>query len=165
MAINLTKEHGDSIRAHGVRDYPNECCGILFGRASGTDKQVSEVVALKNLRHDAARAQELLPLNDPGRESERNRFLIDPLEQLRVEKDARTRKLEVVGYYHSHPDHPARPSNYDRDHAWPWYSYIILSVERGEPKDMTSWVLREDRSQFDAEPVEVLNPPAASRIK
>ena len=73
-------------------------------------------------------------MEDPGRESERNRFLIDPLEQLRVEKDARARGLDVLGYYHSHPDHPARPSNYDREHAWPWYSYVIVSVQRGEPR-------------------------------
>jgi len=104
-----------------------------------------------------ARAQEVLPLDAPGRESERNRFLIDPLEQLRVEKDARARGLDVLGYYHSHPDHPARPSEYDRDHAWPWYSYIIVSVERGEPKDMTSWVLSDDRARFDSEQIEMLN--------
>jgi proteasome lid subunit RPN8/RPN11 len=138
-------------------DYPNECCGILLGKAKGVEKEVHEVVPLKNLRLDSARAQELLPLESPGRESERNRFLIDPLEQLRVEKSARARNLDVLGYYHSHPDHPARPSEYDREHAWPWYSYIIVSVQKGEPKDMTSWVLSDDRSRFDSEAMEVLN--------
>jgi proteasome lid subunit RPN8/RPN11 len=112
-------------------------------------------VLLKNLRHDPSRAQEFLPVNDPGRETERNRFLIHPLEQLRVEKDARARGLDVLGYYHSHPDHPARPSNYDREHAWPWYSYVIISVERGSPRDLTSWVLAEDRSAFAPEHVEM----------
>ena len=157
MAIKLRSEHLQGVRSHAKRDYPNECCGILLGLVNGERKEVWEVVPLKNLRLDPARAQELLPLDAPGRESERNRFLIDPLEQLRVEKEARARKLDVLGYYHSHPDHPARPSEYDREHAWPWYSYVIVSVERGEPKDMTSWVLSDDRSRFDSEQVEVLN--------
>lgn len=153
MALQLKPGQLESIHAHGEREYPNECCGMLLGRADGDSKEVLEVVPLRNLRHDSARAQDLLPLDDPGRESERNRFLIDPLDQLRVEKDARSRGLDVLGYYHSHPDHPARPSNYDREHAWPWYSYIILSVERGRAGEMTSWVLSEDRARFDPEPL------------
>ncbi|HXH49002.1 MAG TPA: M67 family metallopeptidase [Terriglobia bacterium] len=155
MAIQLNTEQLEKIHSHGEREYPNECCGMLLGRADGDSKEVSEVVPLKNLRLDSARAQELLPLEDPGRESEKNRFLIDPLEQLRVEREARTRGLDVLGYYHSHPDHPARPSNYDREHAWPWYSYVILSVERGKAAEMTSWVLSEDRLRFDPEPLKL----------
>jgi proteasome lid subunit RPN8/RPN11 len=154
MALRLSREHEDLIRDHGARDYPNECCGILLGKADEDAKRVREVVALKNLRLDAARAQELLPVSEPGRETERNRFLIDPIEQLRVEKDARARGLEVLGYYHSHPDHPARPSEYDREHAWPWYSYVILSVRDGQPGEMTSWVLSDDRARFLSETVE-----------
>ena len=153
MGLKLAQQHLESIRAHGARDYPNECCGILFGSAEGNVKKVVEVVSLPNLRLDSARAQEVLPLDEPGRESERNRFLIDPMEQLKAEKEARSRGMDVVGYYHSHPDHPARPSEYDRVHAWPWYSYVIVSVERGEPKALTSWVLSEDRSRFDEEPI------------
>ena len=146
------------MRSHAYRDYPSECCGILLGKADDGNKDVREVVALKNLRHDPAKAQELLPLASPGLETDRNRFLIDPLEQLQVEKDARRRGLDVMGYYHSHPDHPARPSNYDREHAWPWYSYIILSVVKGTPADMTSWVLSDNRERFDPEVVEIVNP-------
>jgi proteasome lid subunit RPN8/RPN11 len=157
MPLRLNKAQWESIGKHGSADYPNECCGILLGNTQGAEKEVREVVQLKNLRLDPARAQELLPLASPGRESERNRFLIDPLEQLRVEKSARARKLDVLGYYHSHPDHSARPSEYDREHAWPWYSYIIVSVQKGEPRDMTSWVLSDDRSRFDPEHMEVLN--------
>ena len=155
MAIQLTADQLGSIRTHAVREYPNECCGVLLGRSDGMTKDVSEIVPLRNLRHDFARAQELLPLEDPGRESEKNRFLIDPQEQLQVERDARERGLDVLGYYHSHPDHPARPSNYDREHAWPWYSYVIVSVERGEARELTSWVLSQDRSRFDPEPVKL----------
>ena len=99
MSISLSADHLGSIRAHGVRDYPNECCGILFGRAEGKAKEVVEVAPLPNLRHDSKRAQEVLPLEQPGRESERNRFLIDPMEQLKAEKEARKRGLDVVGYY------------------------------------------------------------------
>ena len=155
MALRLGKEQRDVIRQHSVRDYPSECCGVLLGKVEGDAKHVAEVVALKNLRHDPSRAQELLPVDDPGRETERNRFLIDPLDQLAVEKDARARGLEVLGYYHSHPDHPARPSDYDRMHAWPRYSYVIISIERGAPKDLTAWVVAEDRSTFCVEEVEI----------
>ena len=151
MPLTLGNSHREAIRQHAARDYPSECCGILLGKGEGDAKVVTEVVPLTNLRHDAARAQELLPLDDPGRETEKNRFLIDPLDQLRVEKDARRRALDVLGYYHSHPDHPARPSIYDRDHAWPWYSYVIISVEQGVPKDLTSWVLADDRAAFREE--------------
>jgi len=156
MTLKLGDVHREAIRRHSAGDYPSECCGVLLGKAEVDAKRVTEVVALKNLRHDPGRAQKLLPVDDPVRETERNRFLIDPLDQLRVEKDARARGSEVLGYYHSHPDHPARPSIYDRGHAWPWYSYVIISVERGVPKDLTSWVLAEDRWAFRAEQVEIV---------
>lgn len=155
MSLRLGTPQIEIIRQHGARDYPSECCGMLLGRAENDRKLVSEAVPLRNLRHDPGRAQSILPLDATGTESERNRFLIDPADQIRVEKDARARGLDVVGYYHSHPDHPARPSTYDRDHAWPWYSYVIISVERGEPKALTSWVLTDDRKQFNPEEVEV----------
>jgi proteasome lid subunit RPN8/RPN11 len=155
MPLQLANLHLEAIRGHASKDYPSECCGIMLGKADGDRKQVTEIVPLPNLRHDPTKAQELLPLDDVGRETDKNRFLIDPLEQMRVEKDARKRGLDVLGYYHSHPDHPARPSVYDRDHAWPWYSYVIIAVERGIPKDLTSWVLAEDRSAFQDEQVAV----------
>jgi proteasome lid subunit RPN8/RPN11 len=155
MALKINTAQMESIRQHGARDYPGECCGVMLGKADGLSKEVGEIVPLKNLRNDPARAQELLPVDDPKRETERNRFLIDPRDQLQVEKEARGRDLEVLGYYHSHPDHPARPSNYDREHAWPWYSYVIVSVERGVAKDLTCWVLTGDRGMFDPEQLEV----------
>lgn len=155
MTLQLSRQQLEAIQQHGAREYPSECCGALLGKSDGSHKEVREVVPLKNLRHDPARAQELLPVDDPVRETERNRFLIDPLEQLRVEKDARARGLEVLGYYHSHPDCPARPSSYDREHAWPWYSYLILSVERGIAKELNCWVLAEGRGAFEAEPLAV----------
>jgi proteasome lid subunit RPN8/RPN11 len=156
MALRLNQAQIEAIQQHGARDYPNECCGILLGRVDGEQRPVCEVIALKNLRQEPEKAQELVPLESPASESERNRFLIDPREQLRVEREARARGLEVLGYYHSHPDHPARPSTYDREHAWPWYSYVILSVEAGDPKELTSWVLTDDRSRFDQERIDTL---------
>jgi proteasome lid subunit RPN8/RPN11 len=164
MTLKLEDRQVEAIHRHAEADYPAECCGILLGLSEGEAKRVVEVAALANLRHDPARAQELLPLDDPGRETERNRFLIDPREQLRAEKDARARGLTALGYYHSHPDHPARPSAYDRDHAWPWYSYVIVAVEAGKATDTKSWVLREDRSAFESESLECDNSLPHSEI-
>jgi proteasome lid subunit RPN8/RPN11 len=163
MSLELTAAHLAAMHGHGEAEYPAECCGMLLGEASGEHKLVSEVAPLANLRHDPRRAQELLPLDDPERETERNRFLIDPKEQIRVEKDARARGLTVLGYYHSHPDHPARPSAYDREHAWPWYSYVIVAVGQGRASDTRSWVLAEDRSNFAPEALEVKPAAGAAR--
>jgi proteasome lid subunit RPN8/RPN11 len=155
MMLTIKTLQVEAIRQHGMRDYPGECCGALLGRAKGDRKEVDETVPLKNLRHDPALAQSLLPLDDLERETERNRFLIDPLDQLRLEKEARRSGLDVLGYYHSHPDHAARPSNYDRKYAWPGYSYVIVAVELGTATQLTSWVLAEDRATFNTEQIEV----------
>jgi proteasome lid subunit RPN8/RPN11 len=157
MTLRIKSEHLEAMQRRAEADYPAECCGILLGQAEGDRKTISEVAPVRNLRMDPARAEELIPLRDPSRESERNRFLIDPKEQLRVEKEARARGLAVVGYYHSHPDHPARPSGYDRDHAWPWYSYVIISVASGIASDTRSWVLRDDRADFEPEALDISN--------
>jgi len=76
---------------------------------------------------------------------------------LQAEKAARQLSLDVVGWYHSHPDHPARPSQFDREHAWPWYSYIIVSVMGGAPREMTSWRLNDDRQDYAPERIEIQN--------
>jgi proteasome lid subunit RPN8/RPN11 len=81
-------------------------------------------------------------------------FEVTPDDVRFAEKAAREKRLELIGWYHSHPDAPARPSEYDRDHAWPWYSYIIVSVQNGEPRDTASWRLRDDRSRYDPEKIE-----------
>jgi proteasome lid subunit RPN8/RPN11 len=156
MVLKLNHAQMEAIRRHATEDYPFECCGVMLGKAEGNAKHVTEVATLKNLRHDVSRAQELLPVDDPTRESGRNRFLIDPLDQMRVEKGARAKGLEVLGCYHSHPGHPARPSIYDNQHAWPHYSYVIVSVDRGIAKDLTCWVLAEDGGALCSEQVEVV---------
>jgi proteasome lid subunit RPN8/RPN11 len=153
--LKLSAEQLEVIHQHAAAEYPAECCGVLLGNEAGDVKRVAEVAPLVNLRRDPVRAQEYMPLRNPDRESERNRYLIDPNEQLRMEKDARARGLAVLGYYHSHPDHPSRPSEYDREHAWPWYSYLIVAVEKGTPRDSRSWVLAPDRSDFHLEWLEI----------
>lgn len=160
MALKMTETQLEVIRRHAAADYPNECCGALLGTSFDEAKEVVAVEPLRNLRKGSDRAEELLPLASPGRESGRNRFLIDPEDVKGVEERALSQGLDVVGFYHSHPDHPARPSDYDRDHAFPWYSYVIIAVEGGTPALYTSWVLRDDRTQFDAEEMDVALPHA-----
>ena len=137
MSLKISEELLDGIREHGKKAYPNECCGVLLGRIEDSRKAVVELRAMENTRED----------------SPRTRYLISSRELLEAEKAARARGLDIVGVYHSHPDHPARPSEFDREHAFPWYSYIIVSVHGGNPVDLASWTLRDDRSAFDAEDV------------
>jgi proteasome lid subunit RPN8/RPN11 len=139
MALSLASGVEASIRAHGVETYPNECCGALIGR----DGVVTSTYALPNTTE----------------EGPRRRFLVRPLDYREAEKRASEAGGELLGFYHSHPDHPARPSQYDLDHAWPFFSYVIVSVRNGVPEDMTSWRLREDRSAFDSEELTVGREP------
>jgi proteasome lid subunit RPN8/RPN11 len=135
MAITLSKATVDAIRAHGRETYPNECCGALIGR----NGVVYETVALPNTTE----------------EGPRRRFLVRPSDYRAAEARASETDNELLGFYHSHPDHPAQPSQYDLDHAWPFFSYVIVSVVSGEPADLRSWRLREDRSRFDEESIDV----------
>jgi proteasome lid subunit RPN8/RPN11 len=133
MALTLNAAVVASIRDHGRDTYPNECCGALLGR----DGVVADTFALPNTTE----------------EGPRRRFLVRPSDYRAAEARATAGGHELLGFYHSHPDHPARPSQYDLDHAWPSFSYVIISVGDGEPGALTSWRLREDRSQFDPEDV------------
>lgn len=145
LKIRISAELADQIRQHGMRTYPHECCGALLGRdANGEGKGVQEREIVG-----------LLPLTNQRDDSPRNRFSVAPHDVIDADKAAQARGLEVVGWYHSHPDHPAKPSEYDREQAWPWYSYIIVRVEQGEALEMTSWRLREDRAVYDEEQIEV----------
>ena len=97
----------------------------------------------------SAKCSHLCPLANRRNDSPRNRFEVTPGDVQLAEKTAREKNIDLIGWYHSHPDAPARPSEFDREHAWPWYSYIIVSVQSGQPRDMTSWRLRDDRSAYD----------------
>jgi len=137
--ITIETQHLSSISRHGERDYPFECCGLMLGRfESGGHKIVVETYPISNAREE---------------EAKRNRFLIRPEELMRGEKYARAKGLDVVGFYHSHPDERAVPSKYDLDHAWPTYSYVVVSVEKGQAVDLRSWEMETDRSRFDQEEI------------
>jgi proteasome lid subunit RPN8/RPN11 len=137
--IKLKQQHLDEIRRHGERDYPFECCGLLIGRFGENGcKIVAETYPISNAREE---------------EAKRNRFLILPDELLQGERYARQQRLDVVGFYHSHPDHPAVPSAYDLEHAWPVYSYIVVAVGEGRAGDLRSWEMRADRSRFTEEEI------------
>ena len=135
MAITLTAGADAAIRAHGRETFPHECCGAMLGK----DGVVGEAYALANTTE----------------EGPRRRFLVRPDDYRGAEQRAREAGLDLLGFYHSHPDHPARPSQYDLDHAWPSFSYVIVSVMGGNDMQLTSWRLKDDRSGFDQEPVSV----------
>ena len=136
--IRIDDEQLAQMRAHGERDYPYECCGLMLGRFADGRKQVVETYAISNAREEAAK---------------RNRFLIRPDELMRGEKYARDKALDIVGFYHSHPDDRAVPSQYDLEHAWPTYSYIVMSIEKGRAVDLRSWEMESDRSRFNEEKI------------
>jgi len=140
----LALGHGvaEAIEAHGGDAFPHECCGALLGTAG-------QVTAT-------------FPLPNTTEEGPRRRFLVRPADYQAAERDASARGLELLGFYHSHPDHPARPSQYDLDHAWPVFSYVIVSIMGGEPAAMTSWLLKDDRSAFDEQPLARAAAPLAA---
>jgi proteasome lid subunit RPN8/RPN11 len=128
-ALTIMAGVDEAIRRHGQETYPHECCGALVGRSGG----VTGIVALPNTTE----------------EGPRRRFLVRPSDYQAAERRASELGGELLGFYHSHPDHPARPSQYDLDHAWPTFAYIIVAVAAGVAGDMTVWYLRNDRSSFE----------------
>lgn len=139
MKLVLSPEVEAEIRAHARAEYPHECCGALLGTEQGETRLITQIIRLANERTD---------------ERER-RFYVSPQQVLMAERQARAAGLLLLGFYHSHPNHPAVPSEYDREHALPYYSYPIVSVIQGEPVELRSWRLKEDRTGFDEEPLEV----------
>jgi proteasome lid subunit RPN8/RPN11 len=140
MKLWIAQDLAERIAQHGAETYPHECCGALLGgdAVDGT-RQVRGLFPMVNRRDD----------------SPRNRFAVTSQDVRDAEKAGHAAGLDVVGWYHSHPDHPAHPSEFDREHAWPWYSYIIVSVQTGHPKDMTSWRLNDDRAAYTEEEISV----------
>jgi len=150
----MSHDVAQRIRRHGVETFPYECCGALLGRDS---------VAFENSAQDVTRSEaarevlELFPLVNRRDDSPHNRFAVTAEDVRDAEKAATAQGFEVIGWYHSHPDHPARPSDFDREHAWPWYSYVIVSVMAGKAADMTSWRLNDDRQNYSPEGIEIRN--------
>jgi len=138
--IGIDEKNIAAITAHGERDYPHECGGMLIGRFEiDGRKTVVETFPLENAREEEAR---------------HNRVLILPGDVLKAERFARERKLDVIGYYHSHPESPAVPSQYDLDHALPVWSYVIESVIGCKVVDILSWEMENDRTKFNEEVIE-----------
>jgi proteasome lid subunit RPN8/RPN11 len=127
--LTITAAVDAAIRGHGAETFPHECCGALVGTAD----RVTAIVALPNTTE----------------EGPRRRFLVRPSDYRLAEQRATELGGELLGFYHSHPDHPARPSQFDLDHAWPTFAYVIVSVMSGTAADMTLWYLKDDRSIFE----------------
>jgi len=135
----ISEEIAARIRSCAVRMYPHECCGALLGREGDAGREVLDLLPLANRRED----------------SPENRYSVTADDVRAAELAAREKMMELLGWYHSHPDHPARPSEFDREHAWPWYSYVIVAVDHGEARDLTSWRLAGDRAEFQPEEIDL----------
>jgi len=139
VAIRLEQEHLDQIRKHGELTYPYECCGFLLGVREGETNVLNEAFPAENERQ----------------ESQETRYLITPQQYKRADDYARTRGLGIIGYYHSHPDHPAAPSGYDLDHScWPGESYIIVAIEKGKSAALNSFT-KPDYTSFEQEEIQI----------
>ncbi len=128
------------IHLHGEQSYPEEGAGLMLGEIIGQDHQVSEILPLENVREAGARY---------------DRYQLSPQDYLKGEEEADRLGLEMVGVFHSHPDHPNRPSEFDRQWAWPNFSYLITSVIEEKAVESRSWRLSEDRASFSEELVKV----------
>jgi len=137
--LRLSPEMEKNIRVDGETAYPNECCGVLIGEVDSEGiKTVKSTLTINNASENG---------------EQYHRFLITPEDMMKAEQAARAKKLDVIGFYHSHPDHPSAPSGYDKDHALPFYSYVIVSVDNGKAQVLTSWELADDRSNFTQEKI------------
>ena len=160
--IKISNVHLEAIRRHGVEAFPRECVGVLLGDVSGEVKIVREARSLDNTFapseefersvFEHQEAQEIpQAVEEVGQE---RRYLISPDTMFQLMQEERRTKRKVLGFYHSHPNHPARPSVYDREWASPWYSYIIVSILDGKPDALTAWQLADDRAAFNPEEIE-----------
>jgi len=138
MTLTLSKETLQQIHAHGSASYPDEGAGFLLGKDNGTERHVTQIFTTENAREDEAR---------------HNRYLVAPEDYLKAEITADKLGLSLIGVFHSHPDSPNRPSEFDREWAQPFFSYIITSVNEGKAIESRSWRLAEDRSKFEEEEI------------
>ena len=135
--ITISKENLNVIKVHVKKAYPHECCGLLIGKDKGGNKEVVETCLLTNLNKERA--------ND--------RYEVDPKEYMKYDQDAGKKKLSIIGIYHSHPDHPSRPSEFDASRAWEWYSYMIIAIANGTEFEIKSWVFNESEKIFNEEEI------------
>jgi proteasome lid subunit RPN8/RPN11 len=142
MILELSAKILEDIHAHGESSYPEEGAGLLLGKVNGDYKRVISIIKYSNAHEDNAR---------------HNRYLLTPQDYLHGEQEASNLGLDVLGIFHSHPDHPNRPSEFDREWAMPWFSYVITSVQAGNAVDSRSWLLSDDRSHFFEEEIRVIS--------
>ncbi|MCP2732130.1 M67 family metallopeptidase [Limnofasciculus baicalensis] len=143
--IKLYSHHIQTMKKHAESTYPEECCGLLLGKIAKDVKTLIEVFPTENTWNDEAeQAFSGIEKTINPSSTKRNRFSIDPKIMLKVLKEARERNLDIIGVYHSHPDCPAVPSEFDRAIAHQGYSYIIISVQQGVPGNLKSWNLTEE---------------------
>lgn len=141
--LKLNSDHLQAMQTHAETTYPEECCGLLLGQIKGDTKTLIEVLPTENSWGDEA-VDNFQSIETSNKTSKRNRFSIAPKVMFEVQKSVRGRNLDIIGIFHSHPDNPARPSEFDRAIAWHSYSYIIISVQQGKTCDLKSWVLDDD---------------------
>lgn len=138
--MQTTPDILDAVREHGRDTYPEECCGFLLGRITAEGNHVLAAWRVENRQA----------------ENREKRYVITPEDYHAADRAARRQDLDIVGFYHSHPDHPAIPSATDLAEAtFPGYTYVIVSVPAGEPAELTAWSLAPDRSRFDAESIDI----------
>jgi len=133
--VKIHRPAFEAIQAHGSEGYPDEICGLMLGN----DHVVTDVRRARNLIVERSR----------------DRYEIDPLDQIRIQREADAAGLDVIGYYHSHPDHPAQASRFDTERAWAGYVYVIVSIEKGKPVDANAFVADADGGPFHSEPLEI----------
>lgn len=141
MTLFMSPATFQQLQHQGEAAYPEEGAGLILGLDTGDKKLVTKLVMLDNSREDGTR---------------HNRYLLSPEDYLQGETEAARLGVEVLGVFHSHPDHPNAPSEFDRENALPAFTYIITSINAGKASGSRSWHLREDRSSFDEEPIEIL---------
>lgn len=146
--ITIPQAQLDAMRAHAEAGYPHEACGILVGDMDGDAKRVAYAAPVRN----AWTAQD----DEGGGHDLRDRYLIDPEDIVRVDREAAKRGHDIIGFFHSHPDWPSRPSETDRAWAWPVVSFVIVSVRDGGSATIQSWVLADGGAQFEEELIEVV---------
>ena len=139
MTLYFAKTILGKIQTHGEEAYPEEGAGFMFG-TDEEQRTIKSIFALSNAREDAAR---------------HNRYLINPKDYLNAEIEADRLGLQLIGVFHSHPDHPNRPSEFDKEWAQPFFSYVITSVDSGKAIESKSWRLLEDRSKFEEEKIKI----------
>lgn len=140
--VHISEKFLAQIKQEAEKAYPNECCGFIFGSTNGGDKYAENILTCTNSTADS---------------EQYHRFVITPEDMLKAEKLARSIKADIIGFYHSHPDCAAVPSEYDHSHALPVYSYIIVSVINGRAEECTSWELDKgyDYKKFQSEYITV----------